>query len=44
MGIEREAALGSVRLSLGRRTTEQDVSAAVDAISRAWKKAADPGS
>ena len=46
MGIEREAALGSVRLSLGRQTTEQDIRAAAEALSGAWKRAgaADPDS
>jgi len=36
MGIEREVALGAVRLSLGRDTTEEDVREAAGALIRAW--------
>jgi cysteine desulfurase len=41
MGIPPEAALGSVRLSLGRGTTRQDVLAAVADLARAWRAARD---
>jgi len=34
MGVERDAALGTVRLSMGRWTTEEDVHKAVEAIGR----------
>ncbi len=40
MGIEPGAALGSVRLSLGRTTTREDVVAASDALAEAWKRLA----
>jgi cysteine desulfurase len=36
MGVSPEAALGSVRLSLGRSTTEGDIERAADALIRAW--------
>lgn len=36
MGVDPGAALGSVRLTLGRVTTVADVEAAVRALSRAW--------
>lgn len=39
MGIEPEAALGSVRLSLGRGTSDADVDRAVAALARAWQSA-----
>jgi len=39
MGLESEIALGSVRLSLGRATTEQDARVAAVALSRAWRRA-----
>ncbi|MEX1258512.1 MAG: cysteine desulfurase family protein [Gemmatimonadota bacterium] len=39
MGIEPGAALGSVRLSLGRGTAEEDVRAAVRVLSIAWRRA-----
>lgn len=38
MGIAPEEALGSVRLSLGRSTTEADVARAVDALARSWSR------
>jgi cysteine desulfurase len=38
MGVEPRAALGSVRLSLGRTTTHEDVVAAADALATAWKR------
>jgi cysteine desulfurase len=44
MGIEPEAALGSVRLSLGRQTTAEHVADAAAALARAWSNAvAAPG-
>jgi cysteine desulfurase len=36
MGVEPRAALGSVRLSLGRTTTREDVVAAAEALADAW--------
>jgi cysteine desulfurase len=39
MGIPAEEALGSVRLSLGRGTTEAEVDAAAQALLRAWRGA-----
>jgi cysteine desulfurase len=36
MGVEPRAALGSVRLSLGRTTTREDVVVAADALVEAW--------
>ncbi|MFB1485030.1 cysteine desulfurase family protein [Corallococcus sp. RDP092CA] len=38
MGIAPEDALGSVRLTLGRRTTEDDVARASEALSRSWQR------
>jgi cysteine desulfurase len=40
MGVEPRAALGSVRLSLGRTTTREDVVAAADALAEAWGRLA----
>ncbi|MBN8611205.1 MAG: cysteine desulfurase [Deltaproteobacteria bacterium] len=37
MGVAPEEALGSVRLSLGRTTTEDDVVRAADALVRSWR-------
>ncbi len=37
MGVPASEALGSVRLSLGRHTTEDDVRRATDALIRAWR-------
>jgi len=37
LGIEREAALGTVRLSLGRHSTESDVDRAVEHLAAAWR-------
>lgn len=37
LGIARDAALGTVRLSLGRHTTESDVDAAADQLAAAWR-------
>jgi cysteine desulfurase len=36
MGLETDDALGAVRLSLGRSTTEADVESAVQALGNAW--------
>ncbi|MCK9462837.1 MAG: cysteine desulfurase [Proteobacteria bacterium] len=41
MGVPAEAALGSVRLSIGRGTTEADVDLAAAALSRAWRELSD---
>jgi cysteine desulfurase len=38
MGTTPEDALGSVRLTLGRSTTEDDVSRAVEALVRSWRR------
>ncbi|MFE8596255.1 cysteine desulfurase family protein [Archangium violaceum] len=40
MGVDPSAALGSVRLSLGRTTTHEDVVAAAEALAAAWKRLA----
>ncbi|MCL5736323.1 MAG: cysteine desulfurase [Actinobacteria bacterium] len=39
MGVDPVEALGAVRLSLGRGTTERDVTAAVEALVIAWENA-----
>lgn len=36
MGVPPDDALGSVRLTLGRSTTEDDIARAADALGRAW--------
>jgi cysteine desulfurase len=38
MGIPAAEAAGSIRLTLGRQTTDDDVSRAADALARAWGK------
>ena len=38
MGVRPEGALGSVRLTLGRGTTEDDVLRAAGALVRSWKR------
>ena len=38
MGVSPEQALGSVRLTLGRGTTETDVARAASALVRAWQQ------
>jgi cysteine desulfurase len=38
MGVEPREALGSVRLSLGRTTTHEDVVASADALANAWTR------
>jgi cysteine desulfurase len=38
MGVPHEEALGSVRLSLGRHTTDAEVDRAGDALAAAWKR------
>ncbi|MBI4952981.1 MAG: cysteine desulfurase [Myxococcales bacterium] len=40
MGVPAAQALGSVRLTLGRSTTEDDVRRAADALARSWRRAA----
>jgi cysteine desulfurase len=42
MGVEPGAALGSVRLSLGRTTTLGDVMTAADALVGAWQRLSQP--
>jgi cysteine sulfinate desulfinase/cysteine desulfurase-like protein len=37
MGVVREDALGSIRLSLGRPTTRQQVEVAAEELFRAWQ-------
>jgi len=37
MGVTPDEALGSVRLTLGRGTTEGDVERAAEALSRSWR-------
>jgi cysteine desulfurase len=37
LGIPREMALGAVRLSLGRKTTREDVEAAASSLAAAWR-------
>ena len=39
MGIEPEGALGSVRLTFGRHTTDDEVGRAAEALIRAWRAA-----
>jgi cysteine desulfurase len=38
MGIAPDQALGAIRLSLGRQTTEQDVDRAAESLSVAWRQ------
>ncbi|HEX7605010.1 MAG TPA: cysteine desulfurase family protein [Polyangiaceae bacterium] len=38
MGVAPETALGSVRLTLGRSTTEDEVARAADALVRSWRR------
>jgi cysteine desulfurase len=38
MGVAPVAALGSVRLTLGRRTTANDIARAADALVRSWRQ------
>jgi cysteine desulfurase len=40
MGVKPEEALGSVRLTLGRGTTEAEIVRAAEALAGAWKKLA----
>jgi cysteine sulfinate desulfinase/cysteine desulfurase-like protein len=40
MGISSAEALGSVRFTLGRTTTQDDVARAADALIRAWRRVA----
>lgn len=41
MGVPAEQALGSVRLTLGRHTTAEEIALAADALVRAWRDAAE---
>jgi cysteine desulfurase len=43
MGVESEEALGSVRLSLGRATTEEEVRQCAGILRSAWKRAGESG-
>jgi cysteine desulfurase len=43
MGLEPDAALGAVRLSLWPSTTAPEVDAAADALVRAWRQVAGRG-
>jgi len=43
MGLEREQALGAVRLSLGRHTTADEVDRAAEALVRSWQGVRSPG-
>lgn len=38
LGIDRDAALGAVRLSLGRATTAADIETAADHLAAAWRR------
>ncbi|MCY1061188.1 cysteine desulfurase family protein [Nannocystis sp. SCPEA4] len=40
MGVPADAAIGSVRLTLGRGTTEEEVTRAAAALSASWRRAA----
>jgi cysteine sulfinate desulfinase/cysteine desulfurase-like protein len=42
MDVAPEAAVGTVRLTLGRSTTEADVAHAADALVRSWRTCARP--
>jgi cysteine desulfurase len=44
LGIPHDQALGAVRLSLGRATTDEDVAAAVAALTAAWRGMSKAGS
>jgi len=37
LGMSRSEALGAVRLSLGRSTTQADTAAAASALAKAWR-------
>jgi len=43
MGLPRERALGAIRLSVGRTTTEDDIDRAVEALSRSARSSSSPG-
>jgi len=43
LGIAHDQALGAVRLSLGRATTEEDVAVAVSALAAAWRLTSQAG-
>jgi len=38
MGVDPDEALGSIRMTLGRSTTEADISRAAEALIRAWRE------
>ena len=40
MGVPAEEAIGSVRLTLGRHTSEEDIERAAGALTRSWKSSA----
>ena len=42
LGIAPEAALGAVRLSLGRHTTKEEIAMAADRLAAAWRTVAQP--
>jgi cysteine desulfurase len=42
MGVRPEDAVGSVRLTLGRGTTEDDVARAAQALVRSWRRLSEP--
>jgi cysteine desulfurase len=43
MGVAPEEAVGTVRLSLGRGTSDDDVARAAEALVRAWRGARSSG-
>jgi len=43
MGVPAEKAMGSVRLTLGRHTSEDDIERAAEALIRSWRSAIEPG-
>jgi cysteine desulfurase len=43
MGVPAEEAMGSVRLTLGRHTSEDDIRRAAEALIRSWRSAIEPG-
>jgi cysteine sulfinate desulfinase/cysteine desulfurase-like protein len=38
MGVAEEAARGTVRLSVGRSTTEHQIDTAIDRLAEAWRR------
>lgn len=43
MGVPAEEAMGSVRLTLGRHTSEDDIERVAKALIRSWRSAIEPG-